>query len=89
MTILEELFAGNIRPAGRPHVSEKYSTAQSEQNKYYSRIEELLPENERHNLEKFWDNTSDMEYEFGLEMFRTGLALGVRLTAECYNKNNE
>ena len=87
MTAIEELYAGNIRPTSRPCLSEKYRTAQSEQDKYYSEIEELLPENERSTLEKLWDSTADMEYEMGLEMFKTGFALGVRLTAECYNKN--
>lgn len=82
MTAIEELFSGNIRPAESHYISERYSDAQSAQGNCAKLIEEALTEEERENLEKFLDNTSEMEYEFGLKMFQTGLSLGLRLMAE-------
>ncbi len=87
MTVTEELFNGNVRPAESHYISEKYSDAQTAQGQCSKLIEKLLPEKERETLEKFLDNTSEMEYEFGLKMFRTGLSIGIRLSAECYYKN--
>ncbi len=87
MSILEEIFAGNIRPAEKTYISDNYSKAQSKQGEYCNRLESMLSKKEHHILEKLWECTSEMEHEFGLEMFRTGLALGVQMTAECFEKD--
>ncbi|MBQ7834489.1 MAG: hypothetical protein IJ385_01785 [Ruminiclostridium sp.] len=87
MSIIEELFVGNIRPAEKPCISDNYSKAQSKQGEYFDRLEKMLSKKERHIIEKLWECTSEMEHEFGFEMFKTGLALGVQLTAECFKKD--
>lgn len=86
MSVLDELYAGNIRPAEQSYISEKYRAAQKKQGNYYNRLEQRLSKKERKILEKLWESTSDMEYEFGLKMFRTGLALGIRMSAEGFGE---
>lgn len=76
MNIIEEIYSGNIRPAEKTYINDNYSKAQSKQGEYFDRLENLIPKNEHHILEKLWEYTSEMEHEFGFEMFKMGLALG-------------
>ncbi len=84
MSILEELYAGNIQPNDGRIVNSEYKKAQSTKIKCYDLLREQLKGENLSLFEKLCDSTVDMEYEFGAEMFKLGFSIALQLSAESF-----
>jgi len=79
MGTIDELYAGNIHPLENFSIKKEYKNAQKKRDEYLEKIKKELPKDKRNMLEKLWNYSAEMEYEFGKEMFKSGffLALGL------------
>lgn len=84
MSVIDELYMGNIRPLENFSTNKEYQQAQKKRNEYFDKIKQELPKDKKNLLEKLWSKSADMEYEFGKEMFKSGFSLAIRLTSEIY-----
>ncbi len=85
MSILEELYAGNIQPNDGRVVNPAYKKAQNEKIKCYNLLREQLKEENLSLLETLCDSTADMEDEFGFKMFKLGFSIALQLSAESFS----
>jgi hypothetical protein len=84
MTILENLYNGNINPCEleKLHKRCEYKTAVSHVNITRDKLDEILTEEQKEVFEEYitqWDEMSSIVEE---EIFKTGFSLGLRIAAE-------
>ena len=90
MSILEDLYYGNIIPCELEHLSERkdYKTATAHVSEAQSELENMLTEVQQHLFEKYtkeWDMMSLIVEE---EIFREGFALAMSIKEEVTDMND-
>lgn len=84
MDIFSDLFSGNIRPIENFEENKTYRVAREKYDECYENIKSELSKKNRRLLDEFWEANSDMEYEFGKQMFKEGFSLALRLFCESF-----
>lgn len=84
MDFLDELYKGEINPLDNFSMSADYRKASFQQDNHYCQLENSLSTEQKRLLEKLWDCKTDVEYEYGKQMFKTGFSLGLKLAAEAF-----
>ena len=82
MSIIKELYDGNICPADKRFDNQEYGQAAQLYEEAYKRLYKKLPKKQYRIIDKMAGYHQTMEYEYGREMFAEGFNMGFRFAAE-------
>lgn len=89
MNAISEFYNGNIHPLENMCMSREYYTASRRVTKAFRELEACLSESEKEHIDELREQCSVIENKAMEIAFRRGFSLGVRLTAACYEKEND
>ena len=84
MSILEKLYMGDIQPTDGRLINSRYKKAESAKLRCYNHLHQQLKGENLSWLDKLCENTAEMEYEYGEEMFKLGFSIALQLSAESF-----
>ena len=83
-SIIEDIYYGRCGNAESVKLNEEYKNASREASELYDKLNNVLNEDGKTDLEKIWYLSSVMEGERSKELFKEGLKIGLLLSAECF-----
>lgn len=87
MSIIEELYLGNIRPSSRMYPADStVAKAMKSKSRYYDELNEKMDDADKELFEKYCNAQADIDEAVQYDMFVYALRFGVLLMAEIFTE---